>query len=144
MKAAIVPEHGRLEVVDISPPAPGPYDCLVRIDACAICAGTDLNLIAGNFTSLEATPFVLGHESTGLIVELRGERTRPNACGVRLGDTDHGVDPIGTDSCPNHSAARSRRTRRHERVCPMVEIEQRPLSALEHHSLSRSDRFVYQ
>jgi threonine dehydrogenase-like Zn-dependent dehydrogenase len=73
MKAAIVPQHGRLEVADISPPEPGPYDCLVRIDACAICTGTDLNLIAGNFPSLEKTPFVLGHESTGLIVEVGGQ-----------------------------------------------------------------------
>jgi threonine dehydrogenase-like Zn-dependent dehydrogenase len=55
----------------------------VRIDACAICTGTDQNLIAGNFPWLDPTPFVLGHESTGLIVEV-GAKVRSFKVGQRV------------------------------------------------------------
>jgi threonine dehydrogenase-like Zn-dependent dehydrogenase len=83
MKAAVVPEHGRIEVWDIADPRPGPYDCLVKIAACAICTGTDSNIIAGRFPWLTAAPFVLGHESTGLIVQ-RGDRVRSFELGQRV------------------------------------------------------------
>lgn len=83
MKAAIVPEHGRLELVQMSMPEPGPYDCLVQIDACAICTGTDSSIIAGHFPWLEKPPFVLGHESTGVIRQL-GEKVRNFKIGQRV------------------------------------------------------------
>lgn len=83
MKAAVVRENGRIELADIPPPAPGPYDCLVKIDACAACTGTDLNIIAGTFPWREELPIVLGHESTGLIVEV-GERVRHFEPGQRV------------------------------------------------------------
>ena len=83
MKAAVVPTHGRLEVWDIAEPQPGPYDGLVRIDACAICTGTDRNIMLGNYPWPVETPFVLGHESTGLIVDV-GERVRNFRPGQRV------------------------------------------------------------
>ncbi|MBS3763671.1 MAG: alcohol dehydrogenase catalytic domain-containing protein, partial [Planctomycetes bacterium] len=50
-------------------PEPNVYDCVVEIDACAVCTGTDSNIISGDFPWLVKPPFILGHESTGLIVE---------------------------------------------------------------------------
>lgn len=73
----------KLEVMDVSDPAPGPYECLVKIDACAICTGTDSNIISGNFPWLVDPPFNLGHESTGVIVEL-GDRVCDFEVGQRV------------------------------------------------------------
>jgi len=73
VKAAVVPEHGRIEVWEIPDPEPGPYECLVRIDACAICTGTDASIVSGHFPWLVEPPFVLGHESTGLVVQAGGK-----------------------------------------------------------------------
>jgi len=83
MKAAIVPQHGRVEVRDIPEPSPGPCDCLVEIDACAICTGTDSDIVAGRFPWLVEPPFVLGHESTGLITRV-GDRVRNLQPGQRV------------------------------------------------------------
>lgn len=83
MKAAVVPQHGTLEVREVSDPEPGPYDCLVDIDACATCAGTDSAIIDGTFPFLAETPYVLGHESTGRIVEV-GEKVRNFRLGQRV------------------------------------------------------------
>jgi threonine dehydrogenase-like Zn-dependent dehydrogenase len=83
MKAAIVHEPGRLELNDTDVPRMGPYDCLVKIDACATCTGTDLSIIAGSFAFLQPYPVALGHESTGIIVEV-GERVRNFSPGQRV------------------------------------------------------------
>jgi threonine dehydrogenase-like Zn-dependent dehydrogenase len=83
MKAAVVPHHGTLEVREVCDPMPGPYDCLVDIDACATCAGTDTAIIEGYFPFLEETPYVLGHESTGRIVEV-GEKVESFQLGQRV------------------------------------------------------------
>jgi threonine dehydrogenase-like Zn-dependent dehydrogenase len=83
MRAGVVPQHGALELWDISEPAPGPYECLVKIEAAAICTGTDSNIIAGTFPWLTATPFVLGHESAGTIVNV-GPKVRNLKKGMRV------------------------------------------------------------
>jgi len=83
MKAGIVSQHGRVECAQMPDPVPGPYDCLVKIDACATCTGTDLNIIRGSFPWLTDVPFVLGHESTGVIVEV-GEKVRNFSPGQRV------------------------------------------------------------
>jgi threonine dehydrogenase-like Zn-dependent dehydrogenase len=83
MKAAIVSEKNRLEVVDIPMPQVGAYDCLVKIDACAICTGTDSSIISGTFPWPQKYPFVLGHESTGIIIEI-GEKVRNFKIGQRV------------------------------------------------------------
>jgi D-arabinose 1-dehydrogenase-like Zn-dependent alcohol dehydrogenase len=70
MKAAIVTAPGKLEVQDIPLPVPGPYDCLVKIEACAVCSGTDTAVINDHFPSRAPYPLVLGHESAGKIIEV--------------------------------------------------------------------------
>ncbi len=83
MKVGIVPEHGKFEVREMSDPQVGRHDCLVKIDACAICTATDAHIISGEFPYLVDTPFVLGNESTGLIVEA-GARVRSFRVGQRV------------------------------------------------------------
>jgi len=83
VRAAVVTKARKLEVMDVSDPKPGPYQCLVKMDACAICTGTDSNIISGNFPWLVETPFILGHESTGVIVQI-GEGVRNFKAGQRV------------------------------------------------------------
>lgn len=81
MKALVVPEAGRLEVRQIPAPEPGPYDALVRIEACGICNSTDLKLMAGTMFWAPPCPFVLGHEAVGTVLKLGGKVRK-----FRLGD----------------------------------------------------------
>jgi len=83
MRAAVVTRERGLEIRDIPEPEAGPYGCLVEIDACAICTGTDSNIIRANFPGLPDPPFVLGHESTGIIREL-GEKVGNFSIGQRV------------------------------------------------------------
>lgn len=75
MKAVIVSAPHRIEVRDISAPQPGPFEALVRIDACGFCGTTDRHLIAGTqcYHPASAYPAVLGHESTGTVVSVGAE-----------------------------------------------------------------------
>lgn len=83
MRAAVVTQPGHLEVREIPDPVPGPYDCLVKIDACAICSGTDSHIAFGKFPWRDEYPFVLGHESTGLIHSV-GRKVRNFQVGQRV------------------------------------------------------------
>lgn len=83
MKAAVVTKPGKLELLDIAVPRPGPYDCLAKIDACAVCTGTDTAIAFGKFPWRAEYPFVLGHESTGLITEV-GPKVRHFQAGQRV------------------------------------------------------------
>lgn len=81
MKALLVPEKGRLELGEIVPPVPGPYDALVRMECCGICNSTDAKLIDGTMFWAPPFPFVLGHESVGTVIEI-GPKVRT----FKLGD----------------------------------------------------------
>ena len=70
MKALIVTEQHRLELCELPPPEPGPYEALVRILACGICSTTDRELIAGTQPYHKDYPCVLGHEAIGEVVEI--------------------------------------------------------------------------
>ncbi len=83
MLAAVVSKPGVLEVIDIPLPRPGPYDCLVKIDACAICTGTDSHIAFGKFPWRVDYPFILGHESTGAITEV-GSKVKYFKLGQRV------------------------------------------------------------
>src|SRR5688572_18641373 len=75
MKAAIVQEPGRLVVTDIPDPVLGPYDARCEVLYGAVCTGTDLHLIDGQFPWPVRYPTVLGHESIGRVVEV-GDQVR--------------------------------------------------------------------
>jgi threonine dehydrogenase-like Zn-dependent dehydrogenase len=77
MLAIAVTEPGRIEVVDIPKPMPGPYEALVKTKVAYICNATDRKLVAGHFPGIgkEKYPLLLGHESAG-IVESVGEKVR--------------------------------------------------------------------
>ena len=73
MKALVVPEKGKLEIRQIPAPEPGPYDALVRIEACGICNSTDLKLIDGTMVWGAPHPFVIGHEAVGTVLKIGGK-----------------------------------------------------------------------
>ncbi|GCB47505.1 zinc-binding dehydrogenase [Streptomyces sp. NL15-2K] len=84
MKSVQTSADGKVDVVDVERPAPGPKDALVRIRACGIC-GTDTfflhlgGMATGTDGSTRAIP--LGHEPAGEIVEVGAEVT-----GLKVGD----------------------------------------------------------
>ncbi len=70
MKTLVALGNGKLELRDDVPlPRPGDYGCLVKNVACGICNGTDLKLRDGKLRHFGSYPAVIGHESTGVVVE---------------------------------------------------------------------------
>ena len=49
MKTIISPEPGKVCLGDIPVPTPGPYEALVKIEACAICNHTDMMFVNREF-----------------------------------------------------------------------------------------------
>ena len=72
----------RLEMVDRSPPRPGPGEIVIDICACAVCR-TDLHVVDGELPARlpEVTP---GHEVVGRVAA-RGEGVEHLAVGQRVG-----------------------------------------------------------
>jgi threonine dehydrogenase-like Zn-dependent dehydrogenase len=82
MKTVAVIEPGRVEVVETNKPTTGPYQALVETDVAYLCNATDGKLVAGHFPGVADYPLALGHESTGLIVEV-GDKVRSFKLGQR-------------------------------------------------------------
>ncbi|MCX5561407.1 zinc-binding dehydrogenase [Streptomyces sp. NBC_00038] len=95
MKSVRTGAVGKVEVVDVERPTPGPKDALLRIRACGIC-GTDVTFLHmggmpfGPGGSMISVP--LGHEPAGEIVEVGAEVT-----GLKAGDRVV-VNPQGAPS----------------------------------------------
>jgi threonine dehydrogenase-like Zn-dependent dehydrogenase len=68
MRAAVVVEPGRVEVLTVPEPQPGPYQCLVETLAGGVC-GTDRHIVDGTFYR-SAYPAILGHESLGRVLSV--------------------------------------------------------------------------
>jgi threonine dehydrogenase-like Zn-dependent dehydrogenase len=85
MIAVAVVEPGRVEIVDIPKPSPGPYDALVRNQAAFICNATDRKLVDGHFPGIgrDQYPMLLGHENVGVVEEV-GEKVRSFVPGDRV------------------------------------------------------------
>jgi D-arabinose 1-dehydrogenase-like Zn-dependent alcohol dehydrogenase len=47
----------------------GPYEALVKMEACGICSSTDAKVVDGTMYWAPPFPLVLGHESVGRVVE---------------------------------------------------------------------------
>ncbi|MCX4979099.1 zinc-binding dehydrogenase [Streptomyces sp. NBC_00620] len=95
MKSVRTGAVGKVEVVDVERPTPGPKDALLRIRACGIC-GTDVTFLHmggmpfGPGGSMISVP--LGHEPAGEIVEVGAE-----VSGLKAGDRVV-VNPQGAPS----------------------------------------------
>jgi len=66
MRALLLSEYNRLEIVDLPAPAAGPEEILVRVEACGIC-GSDVHGMDGS-TGRRIPPIVMGHEAAGTVV----------------------------------------------------------------------------
>ncbi len=75
MFSIAVKEVGKLEMVNIPEPTPGPYEVKVKTEVATLCNATDRKLIDGHFPGVKDYPLLLGHESVGLVVET-GEKVR--------------------------------------------------------------------
>lgn len=72
MKAAVVREFGRsLNIEEVSIPAPGPGEVLVKIMATGVCH-TDLHAADGDWPIKPAPPFIPGHEGAGIVAAIGG------------------------------------------------------------------------
>ncbi len=79
MKGLFVTAPGHLEILELPLPKPGPFEALVKTEACAICNSTDTKVIHGKFVS-GSWPVLLGHESVGRIVKV-GDKVRTYRAG---------------------------------------------------------------
>jgi L-iditol 2-dehydrogenase len=81
MKALLLEDYKKLQLVDMPEPVPGPEDLLVRVKACGIC-GSDVHGFDGS-TGRRVPPIVMGHEAAG-IVEAVGADVRGFEAGDRV------------------------------------------------------------
>jgi len=91
MRAARLIEPGRMEIIEVPEPVPGPGDLLVRVEACGIC-GSDRHMFRGEYPT--AWPVTLGHEFAGLIVAMG-----PDVNGFAVGDRVTGDPNIACGQC---------------------------------------------
>ena len=74
MKALLLSEYRRLELVDLPRPSIGDDDVLVRVAACGIC-GSDVHGYDGS-TGRRIPPIVMGHEAAGTVEAVGAGVTR--------------------------------------------------------------------
>jgi L-iditol 2-dehydrogenase len=91
MRAAKLIEPGRMAVVEVPKPVPGPGDLLVRVEACGIC-GSDRHMFRGEYPT--AFPVTLGHEFAGIV-----EAIGPGVTGFAPGDRVTGDPNIACGQC---------------------------------------------
>src|SRR3990172_5042771 len=75
-------DKGQIEVVDFPMPSPGPTDVLVKVAYASIC-GSDPHILAIGKSIGWGTPFGLGHEVSGTVVDLGPLAT---VTGLKIGD----------------------------------------------------------
>ncbi len=85
MLSVAVTEPGRVEIVDIPQPEPGPYEAVVRTEIAYICNSTDRKVVGGHFPGIGSDhfPLLLGHETIGT-VEASGSKVRSFKRGDRI------------------------------------------------------------
>jgi 2-desacetyl-2-hydroxyethyl bacteriochlorophyllide A dehydrogenase len=70
----------KLELRTVEIGEPGPYELLVKVEACGICTW-DLFIYSGGFRSFRDFPFYFGHEGVGVV-----EKTGPGVTRFQVGD----------------------------------------------------------
>ena len=96
MKAIVIESPGQVRLAEMTLPAPGPGEVLVRSHAVGIC-GSDVELYQGTRPEgFYRYPLVPGHEWSGEVVAL-GEQVRRFSVGDRV--VAEGILSCGT--CPN-------------------------------------------
>ena len=95
MISIAVEQPGRVEIIDIPEPTPGPYEAVVRTKVAYICNATDRKLVQGHFPGIgpDKYPLLLGHENVG-VVESVGGKVRS----YKTGDTVIGGLLLATTS----------------------------------------------
>ncbi len=81
MKAMLLSEYKKLEVVDMPLPEVGPEDLLVEVKACGIC-GSDIHGWDGS-SGRRIPPLVMGHEAAGVVSAI-GDSVQGFAVGDRV------------------------------------------------------------
>ena len=66
MKAMLLTEYKKMQVMDVDEPEVGPDDVLIQVEACGIC-GSDIHGYDGS-TGRRIPPLVMGHEAAGIVV----------------------------------------------------------------------------
>jgi L-iditol 2-dehydrogenase len=74
MKALLLSEYNRLEMVDLPMPRPAAGELLIRVEACGIC-GSDVHGMDGS-TGRRIPPIVMGHEAAGTVAAVGPGVTR--------------------------------------------------------------------
>jgi L-iditol 2-dehydrogenase len=81
MKALLLSEYSKLDVVELPRPVAGPDEVVVQVAACGIC-GSDVHGYDGS-SGRRIPPLVMGHEAAGVIAEV-GEDVSRFAVGDRV------------------------------------------------------------
>src|SRR5215471_5575571 len=71
MKALLLSEYKKLQIVDVSVPLPSPDEILVRVSACGIC-GSDVHGYDGS-SRRRIPPIIMGHEAAGIVASVGAE-----------------------------------------------------------------------
>jgi threonine dehydrogenase-like Zn-dependent dehydrogenase len=69
MRGLFATAAGKLDILQLPIPEPGPYQALLKTEACGICNSTDKKLLYGQFCE-GSWPLLLGHEDVGRVVKL--------------------------------------------------------------------------
>lgn len=91
MKASILVQPKKFEIIDISLPELKPNEVLVKVDCVGIC-GTDVSVYRGDYGAKENV--ILGHEYNGSVVEAGSEVTK-----VKVDDYVVSQASWGCDKC---------------------------------------------
>lgn len=76
MKAVAILEIGKVGLIEIPKPVMGEYECLVKVETCGFCSGTDMKFIDNEHSREKLTyPAILGHEGAGRIIGI-GSKVR--------------------------------------------------------------------
>lgn len=71
MKAMLLSEYQKLDLVDVAPPEVKPHEVLVSVRACGIC-GSDVHGFDGS-SGRRIPPLIMGHEAAGVITQVGAE-----------------------------------------------------------------------